>query len=101
MSGVPHPTKDDLLKAEWNASAPDAHGDVRIEADYMGEDWPIATVRAEYATLILSARQCRRALEKYVQWCQDDRIRQKYANPTQVRDLILEDARAVLKGIIP
>lgn len=97
MSGVPRPTTADMLAAPWNAYPPDAHGDVRIEADWMGEDWPIATVRAEYAELFMAARDMKRTLEKYVRWCSDDRIRQKYANPAQIRDLILEDARARLE----
>lgn len=97
MSGVPHPTSADLLAAPWYASDPNAQGDVRIEADWMGEDWPIATVRAEYAELFLTAVRFKGILEKYVRWCSDDRIQQKYANPAQVRDLILEDARARLE----
>lgn len=51
----PVPNREDLIAAPWNAYAPNQIGDVRIEADWGGEDWPIATVRAEYSTLFLAA----------------------------------------------
>ena len=42
------------------------------------------------------------ALHKYVEWCSADITRQKYGNPVQLRQLILNDARAAIaKATLP
>lgn len=49
-----------------------------------------------YGITLYQYPELKAALEKYEIWCSSDKIRQKYANPAQVRDYILTDVRALL-----